>query len=87
MMISFIILLLTIDLFDPLKTLKGASTTVTRAVVLGSVKMATYDESKGAISKILGCKSTDTKVVVIGSIVSSYCLTLACSPIDLVRTR
>jgi hypothetical protein len=65
----------------------GATSTVARAVVLGSVKMATYDEAKGAISKALGCKPTDTKVVFIGSIVSSYCLTLACSPIDLVRTR
>ena len=76
-----------LNLLKSVNVITGASSTVTRAVVLGSVKMATYDEAKGAISKVLGCKPTDTKVVVIGSIVSSYCLTIACSPIDLVRTR
>jgi hypothetical protein len=65
----------------------GSQATVTRAVILGSVKMATYDEAKGKISKLLGCNQSDVKVVVLGSILSSYCLTLASSPIDLVRTR
>lgn len=65
----------------------GANATVSRAVILGSVKMATYDEAKGKISTLLGCSQSDVKVVVLGSIFSSFCLTVACSPIDLVRTR
>lgn len=65
----------------------GANATVSRAVILGSVKMATYDEAKGKISKILVCKQSDVKVVVLGSIFSSFCLTFASAPIDLVRTR
>lgn len=65
----------------------GASATVSRAVLLGSVKMATYDESKGKIAKFLNCGAGDINVVVLGSLVSSYSTSLACSPIDLVRTR
>jgi len=65
----------------------GASATIVRAILLGSVKMATYDEAKGKIAKYLNCKPGDIKVIVLGSLISSYSTSLACAPIDLVRTR
>ena len=71
----------------PLGFWTGASATIIRAVVIGAVKMSTYDEAKGTISHALGCRSTDPQVVVFGSIFSSFCSTLAVAPIDLVRTR
>ena len=65
----------------------GSSATVARAVSLGAIKMATYDEAKGKISTFLGTKPSNINVIVVGSVFSSYCTTLAVSPLDLVRTR
>ena len=64
---------------------KGVSTTVTRAVVLGATKLATYDESKIHLKKQFGLDGLSLQAGGATCAGFAYCVTTA--PADFTRTR
>ena len=64
---------------------KGASTTIVRAVVLGSTKLATYDEAKVQLKERLGLVGLAQQAGASCAAGFAYCVTT--SPADVVRTR
>lgn len=64
---------------------KGASTTVTRAVVLGSTKLATYDEAKLQLERILGLTGIAQQLG--ASCIAGFAYSCTSAPVDFVRTR
>ncbi len=65
---------------------RGMSTTVSRAVIIGSVKLATYDEVKLSLAKV-GFTSGSGEQIVTAAIVTGLMVSLASAPIDFARTR
>ena len=64
---------------------KGVSTTITRAVVLGATKLATYDESKILLNEYLGLHGLALQAGGAACAGFAYCVTTA--PADFTRTR
>lgn len=67
---------------------KGMSTTVTRAVILGSVKLASYDEIKlGLASPLIGMDPKGLPIILAASVGTGLLVSLSSAPVDFARTR
>jgi solute carrier family 25 protein 14/30 len=65
---------------------KGTSTTVSRAVILGSVKLASYDEIKGGLVKT-GLDPKGLPIILASSVCTGLLVSAASAPADFARTR
>lgn len=65
---------------------KGTSTTVSRAVILGSVKLASYDEIKGGLVKF-GMDPKGLSIILASSVCTGLLVSAASAPADFARTR
>src|SRR3989338_5143414 len=66
---------------------KGTSTTVTRAVILGSAKLATYDEIKVQLNRRLHLDPKGLSSIITASIGTGLVVALVSAPADFARTR
>lgn len=66
---------------------RGATTTVVRAVVLGAVKMASYDQAKIAAEDYLGLRKGTTSNTVLAGLVVSGNVVACTAPADFLRTQ
>lgn len=66
---------------------KGMSTTMARAVMIGSVKLASYDELKGTFVRIGSLDPKGYPVILSASICTGLLVSLSSAPIDFARTR
>jgi len=66
---------------------RGASTTVTRAVTLGAVKMASYDSSKEVLEARLGLRKGSTPNTLGAAFITSAATVLFTAPVDFLRTQ
>lgn len=66
---------------------RGASTTVVRAVTLGAVKMASYDQSKLVAEDSLGWRKGGMPNTLFACLVSSGFVVFSSAPIDFLRTQ
>ncbi len=66
---------------------KGMQTTVSRAVVIGSVKLATYDEVKHVLQHQLGMAPGSGELIVAAAVATGMLVSLTSAPIDFARTR
>lgn len=66
---------------------KGVSPTVQRAAVVASVELASYDECKELLVKYAGWSPTSTGTHFGASIMAGFLVTIASSPLDVVKSR
>lgn len=66
---------------------KGTSTTVVRAVVLGSTKLASYDEIKSQLSSTFGLSAKGLPCIVGAAVGAGLLVSVTTAPIDFARTR
>ena len=64
---------------------KGVSTTVTRAVVIGATKLATYDQAKIFFKQQFGLNGLPLQAA--GATCAGFALCVTSAPVDFVRTR
>jgi len=66
---------------------RGTSTTVARAVTLGSVKLASYDEIKVQLQTLFKMDPKGSPVITLASVATGLLVTFVSAPIDFARTR
>src|SRR3989338_4276674 len=66
---------------------KGTSTTVTRAVILGATKLASYDEIKTQLNRRLNLDPKGFPSIISASVGAGLLVTLTTAPPDFCRTR
>lgn len=66
---------------------KGVSPTVQRAAVVASVELASYDECKELLVKHLNMPPTGVSTHFAASIMAGFLVTIASSPLDVIKSR
>jgi len=66
---------------------KGSSTTVTRAIVIGSTTLSSYDTIKSTLSVNFGLSAKGLPCITGSAIGAGLFVTLAVAPVDFARTR
>ena len=66
---------------------RGTSTTVVRAVVLGSTKLASYDEIKSRLTSHLGLSPKGLPCIIGAAVGAGLLVSVTTAPIDFARTR
>jgi hypothetical protein len=66
---------------------KGTSTTVTRAVILGATKLASYDEIKTQLNRRLHLDPKGMPSILAASVGAGLLVSLTTAPTDFARTR
>ena len=66
---------------------RGTSATVSRAVILGSVKLASYDEVKMGLQRVTGLDPKSATSILLSAAVSGLVCAVASAPADFTRTR
>jgi hypothetical protein len=66
---------------------RGLQTNVVRATVNNGVKFAAYDVCKDVIEDTTGWSRADSRNYLLSSVVCSFCMAVAISPFDMIRTQ
>ena len=65
----------------------GTSTTMTRAIILGATKLASYDEAKQILHDQFGLSRTGVPAILGASVTAGLLVALCTAPADFCRTR
>lgn len=66
---------------------RGLSANIGRAIVLNGTKMACYDEMKSAVADYTNWQKGDTRTQFVSGIGAGFVMSLAVTPLDVLRTR
>jgi hypothetical protein len=66
---------------------RGLRVNMIRATVNNGVKFAAYDVCKDAIEDTTGWSRSDSRNYLLSSVVCSFCMAVAISPLDMIRTQ